>query len=224
MADTLEKIQGVVERVLFEANDSDYMVFRIRREDEDTLLTVTGNGSKPLVGDRLEIQGRWVQHRRYGRQLAASSWKRLLPDTTEGMERFLGSGAVKGIGPSLAHRIVAAFGSDTMKVMEKEPQRLLDIEGIGKKKLSMITESFYEEKKVNDLALDLETHGVAGRYAARLVQKYGDDAPYILREEPYRMIHEIDGIGFKTADQIALAYGMDPEDEERLSAGLTYVL
>ena len=113
MAYTLEKIQGVVERVLFEANDSDYMVFRIRREDEDTLLTVTGNGSKPLVGDRLEIQGRWVQHRRYGRQLAASSWKRLLPDTTEGMERFLGSGAVKGIGPSLAHRIVAAFGSDT---------------------------------------------------------------------------------------------------------------
>lgn len=224
MADTLEKIQGVVERVLFEAADSDYIVFRIRREDEDTLLTVTGNGSKPLVGDRLEIQGRWVQHRRYGRQLAASSWKRLLPDTTEGMERFLGSGAVKGIGPSLAHRIVAAFGSDTMKVMEKEPQRLLDIEGIGKKKLSMITESFYEEKKVNDLALDLETHGVAGRYAARLVQKYGDDAPYILREEPYRMIHEIDGIGFKTADQIALAYGMDPEDEERLSAGLTYVL
>ena len=224
MAEKVEHIQGIVERVLFEATDSDYIVFRIRREDEDTLLTITGNGSKPLVGDRLEVQGRWVQHKRYGKQLAAFSWKRLLPDTVEGMERFLGSGAVKGIGPSLAHRIVSAFGSCTMQIMEKEPQRLLEIEGIGKKKLSIITESFYEEKKVNDLALDLETHGVSGRYAARLVQKYGDDVPYVLREEPYRMIHEIDGIGFKTADQIALAYGIQPDDEERLSAGLTYVL
>ena len=205
MAEKVEHIQGIVERVLFEAIDSDYIVFRIRREDEDTLLTITGNGSKPLVGDRLEVQGHWVQHKRYGKQLAAFSWKRLLPDTVEGMERFLGSGAVKGIGPSLAHRIVSAFGSCTMQIMEKEPQRLLEIEGIGKKKLSIITESFYEEKKVNDLALDLETHGVSGRYAARLVQKYGDDVPYVLREEPYRMIHEIDGIGFKTADQIALA-------------------
>lgn len=224
MAEKVEHIQGIVERVLFEATDSDYIVFRIRREDEDTLLTITGNGSKPLVGDRLEVQGHWVQHKRYGKQLAAFSWKRLLPDTVEGMERFLGSGAVKGIGPSLAHRIVSAFGSCTMQIMEKEPQRLLEIEGIGKKKLSIITESFYEEKKVNDLALDLETHGVSGRYAARLVQKYGDDVPYVLREEPYRMIHEIDGIGFKTADQIALAYGIQPDDEERLSAGLTYVL
>lgn len=224
MAEKVEHIQGIVERVLFEAIDSDYIVFRIRREDEDTLLTITGNGSKPLVGDRLEVQGHWVQHKRYGKQLAAFSWKRLLPDTVEGMERFLGSGAVKGIGPSLAHRIVSAFGSCTMQIMEKEPQRLLEIEGIGKKKLSIITESFYEEKKVNDLALDLETHGVSGRYAARLVQKYGDDVPYVLREEPYRMIHEIDGIGFKTADQIALAYGIQPDDEERLSAGLTYVL
>lgn len=224
MAEKVEHIQGIVERVLFEATDSDYIVFRIRREDEDTLLTITGNGSKPLVGDRLEVQGHWVQHKRYGKQLAAFSWKRLLPDTVEGMERFLGSGAVKGIGPSLAHRIVSAFGSCTMQIMEKEPQRLLEIEGIGKKKLSIITESFYEEKKVNDLVLDLETHGVSGRYAARLVQKYGDDVPYVLREEPYRMIHEIDGIGFKTADQIALAYGIQPDDEERLSAGLTYVL
>lgn len=224
MTERVECIQGIVERVVFEATDSDYIVFRIRREDEDTLLTITGNGSKPLVGDRLEVQGHWVQHKRYGRQLAASSWKRLLPDTIEGMERFLGSGAVKGIGPSLAHRMVAAFGSDTMKIMEKEPQRLLEIEGIGKKKLSMITESFYEEKKVNDLAIDLETHGISGRYAARLIQKYGDDVFYVLQEEPYRMIHEIDGIGFKTADQIALAYGIRPDDEERLSAGLTYVL
>ena len=111
-----------------------------------------------------------------------------------------------------------------MAVMEKEPKRLLEIEGIGAKKLAVITESFYEEKQVNDLALNLETHGVSGRYAARLVQKYGEEALYVLTEEPYRMIAEIDGIGFKTADQIALAYGMDPQSPERLAAGLTYVL
>lgn len=223
MAD-METVQGAVERVLFEAPDSDYIVFRIRREDDESLLTVTGNGPKPLVGDRIEIMGRWTQHKKYGRQMAASAWKRLVPDTADGIERFLASGAVKGIGPSLARRIVSAFGSQTMAVMEKEPKRLLKIEGIGAKKLAVITESFYEEKQVNDLALDLETHGVSGRYAARLVQKYGEEALYVLTEEPYRMIAEIDGIGFKTADQIALAYGMDPQSPERLAAGLTYVL
>ena len=223
MAD-IETVQGAIERVLFEAPDSDYIVFRIRREDDESLLTVTGNGPKPLVGDRIEIMGRWTQHKKYGRQMAASAWKRLVPDTADGIERFLASGAVKGIGPSLARRIVSAFGSQTMAVMEKEPKRLLEIEGIGAKKLAVITESFYEEKQVNDLALDLETHGVSGRYAARLVQKYGEEALYVLTEEPYRMIAEIDGIGFKTADQIALAYGMDPQSPERLAAGLTYVL
>lgn len=220
----METVQGAVERVLFEAPDSDYIVFRIRREDDESLLTVTGNGPKPLVGDRIEIMGRWTQHKKYGRQMAASAWKRLIPDTADGIERFLASGAVKGIGPSLACRIVSAFGSQTMAVLEKEPKRLLEIEGIGAKKLAVITESFYEEKQVNDLALDLETHGVSGRYAARLVQKYGEEALYVLTEEPYRMIAEIDGIGFKTADQIALAYGMDPQSPERLAAGLTYVL
>ncbi len=220
----METVQGAVERVLFEAPDSDYIVFRIRRENDESLLTVTGNGPKPLVGDRIEIMGRWTQHKKYGRQRAASAWKRLVPDTADGIERFLASGAVKGIGPSLARRIVSAFGSQTMAVMEKEPKRLLEIEGIGAKKLAVITESFYEEKQVNDLALNLETHGVSGRYAARLVQKYGEEALYVLTEEPYRMIAEIDGIGFKTADQIALAYGMDPQSPERLAAGLTYVL
>lgn len=220
----METVQGAVERVLFEAPDSDYIVFRIRREDDESLLTVTGNGPKPLVGDRIEIMGRWTQHKKYGRQMAASAWKSLIPDTADGIERFLASGAVKGIGPSLARRIVSAFGSQTMAVLEKEPKRLLEIEGIGAKKLAVITESFYEEKQVNDLALDLETHGVSGRYAARLVQKYGEEALYVLTEEPYRMIAEIDGIGFKTADQIALAYGMDPQSPERLAAGLTYVL
>lgn len=223
MAD-METVQGAVERVLFQAPDSDYIVFRIRREDDESLLTVTGNGPKPLVGDRIEIMGRWTQHKKYGRQMAASAWKRLVPDTADGIERFLASGAVKGIGPSLARRIISAFGSQTMAVMEKEPKRLLEIEGIGAKKLAVITEAFYEEKQVNDLALDLETHGVSGRYAARLVQKYGEEALYVLTEEPYRMIAEIEGIGFKTADQIALAYGMDLQSSERLAAGLTYVL
>lgn len=220
----IETVQGVVERILFQAPDSDYIVFRIRREEDDSLLTVTGHGSKPLMGDRIEIMGQWVQHKKYGRQIAASAWKRLHPDTAEGIERFLASGAVKGIGPSLAHRIVAAFGSEAMTVIEQTPDRLLDIEGIGKKKLAVITESFYEEKQVNELALNLETNGISGRYAARLVQKYGDEVLYVLQEDPYRMIEEIDGIGFKTADQMALAYGMDPQSSERLAAGLAYVL
>ena len=217
-------VRGIAERLLFEAPDSDYRVFRLHDEDDDATYTVTGHGTKPLVGDRLEVKGHWVQHKRYGRQFAADGWSRIIPESVDGIERFLGSGAVKGMGPALAHRVVAAFGKDTMAVLEKDPQRLLEVEGIGPKKLAVITESFYEEKQVNDIAYDLEQHGVAGRYASRLLQKYGDGVHYVLTEEPYRMIAEIDGIGFKTADQIALAYGMDRQDPQRLSAGLTYVL
>ena len=217
-------VRGIAERLLFEAPDSDYRVFRLHDEADDATYTVTGHGTKPLVGDRLEIKGHWVQHKRYGRQFAADGWSRITPESVDGIERFLGSGAVKGLGPALAHRVVAAFGKDTMKILERDPQRLLEVEGIGPKKLAVITESFYEEKQVNDIAYDLEQHGVAGRYAGRLLQKYGDDVHYVLTEEPYRMIAEIDGIGFKTADQMALAYGMDRQDPQRLSAGLTYVL
>ena len=217
-------VRGIAERLLFEAPDSDYRVFRLHDEADDATYTVTGHGTKPLVGDRLEIKGHWIQHKRYGRQFAADGWSRIIPESVDGIERFLGSGAVKGLGPALAHRVVAAFGKDTMKILERDPQRLLEVEGIGPKKLAVITESFYEEKQVNDIAYDLEQHGVAGRYAGRLLQKYGDDVHYVLTEEPYRMIAEIDGIGFKTADQMALAYGMDRQDPQRLSAGLTYVL
>ncbi len=217
-------VRGIAERLLFEAPDSDYRVFRLHDEADAATYTVTGHGTKPLVGDRLEIKGHWVQHKRYGRQFAADGWSRIIPESVDGIERFLGSGAVKGLGPALAHRVVAAFGKDTMKILERDPQRLLEVEGIGPKKLAVITESFYEEKQVNDIAYDLEQHGVAGRYAGRLLQKYGDDVHYVLTEEPYRMIAEIDGIGFKTADQMALAYGMDRQDPQRLSAGLTYVL
>nr|WP_306537019.1 ATP-dependent RecD-like DNA helicase [Megasphaera sp.] len=217
-------VRGIAERILFEASDSDYRVFRLHDESDDTTYTVTGHGTKPLVGDRLEVKGHWVQHKRYGRQFAADGWSRVIPESLDGIERFLGSGAVKGMGPALAHRVVAHFGKDTMEILEKAPQRLLEIEGIGPKKLAVITESFYEEKQINDIAYDLEQHGVAGRYAGRLLQKYGDDVKYVLTEEPYRMIQEIDGFGFKTADQIALAYGMDRQSPQRLGAGLAYVL
>lgn len=217
-------VRGIAERILFEASDSDYRVFRLHDESDDTTYTVTGHGTKPLVGDRLEVKGHWVQHKRYGRQFAADGWSRVIPESVDGIERFLGSGAVKGMGPALAHRVVAHFGKDTMKILEKDAQRLLEIEGIGPKKLAVITESFYEEKQINDIAYDLEQHGVAGRYAGRLLQKYGDDVKYVLTEEPYRMIHEIEGFGFKTADQIALAYGMDRQSPQRLGAGLAYVL
>lgn len=219
----LETIEGVVERIVFTAPESDFVIFRIQR-DEETDVTVTGHGVTPLVGDRLSLQGRFVEHKKYGRQFAASLWQRLVPDTLDGIERFLSSGAVKGIGPAMAHRIVAAFGAQTMDVMAKDPKKLLTVEGIGPKKLATITESFREEQQVNAVALDLEQHGVSGRYASRLVQKYGDDTEFVLRHEPYRLVQEIDGIGFKTADQIALAYGIDPQAGERLAAGITYVL
>ncbi len=219
-----EKITGTVERILFRSPDSDYVVFRVRREDDNAFMTVTGNGDIPFIGDRLAVSGSSVVHKKYGRQFAASSWQRILPDTKEGIEHFLGSGAVEGVGPALAGRIVRAFGSETMRVMTEEPERLLDIQGIGKKKLAVISESLREEREINELAVLLETHRVSGRYTKRLLSQYGADAAYVLEHEPYRMIMEIDGIGFKTADQIALAFGTDPLSSERLSAGLQFIL
>ena len=117
-------VRGIAERLLFEAPDSDYRVFRLHDEDDDATYTVTGHGTKPLVGDRLEVKGHWVQHKRYGRQFAADGWSRIIPESVDGIERFLGSGAVKGMGPALAHRVVAAFGKDTMAVLEKDPQQI----------------------------------------------------------------------------------------------------
>lgn len=219
-----DSIKGTIERIVFTAPDSNYIVFRVMDETNDMSQTVTGYGEKPLVGDRLEIHGHWVEHRRFGRQFAASSWTRLYPDTVDGMERFLSSGAVKGIGPSLARRIVRTFGTDTMDILTKDPEQLLSIEGIGKKKLAIITESFYEEQERNNVALLLETHGISGRLAGRLLQTYDRDVQYVLENEPYRIIQEVDGIGFKTADQIALAFGMNPDAEERRSAGLVYAM
>lgn len=223
MAET-EQLEGIVERILFESPDSDYVVFRIKRDDGGMTLTVTGNGVKPFVGDRLAVNGRTVTHKKYGRQFAAERWRRRLPDTLEGMEHFLGSGAIDGVGPALAHRLVRAFGTDTMHILTEEPQRLLEVDGIGEKKLATITASVQSERQVNELALLLETHHISGRYAKRLLAKYESDAAYVLEQEPYRLIGEIDGIGFKTADQIALAFGTEPLAAERLAAGLQYVL
>lgn len=112
-------VRGIAERILFEASDSDYRVFRLHDESDDTTYTVTGHGTKPLVGDRLEVKGHWVQHKRYGRQFAADGWSRVIPESVDGIERFLGSGAVKGMGPALAHRVVAHFGKDTMKFWKR---------------------------------------------------------------------------------------------------------
>ncbi|MCI1822191.1 MAG: ATP-dependent RecD-like DNA helicase [Megasphaera sp.] len=224
MMENEEIIRGSVESIIFQAPDSDFLIFRIRIDENDSNLTIMGKGLKPLVGERLEIKGHYVVHKRYGRQFSASFWQRMVPDTEEGIIRFLSSRTVNGIGPALAQRIVDVFGKETIRIIEQEPQKLLQIEGIGNKKLAMLTDSFYEEKKVNELALALETHGISGRFAGRLLQVYGEEANYVLIHEPYRMVREVDGIGFKTADQIALAFGMNPLSEERLAAGLIYVL
>lgn len=224
MMENEEIIRGSVESIIFQAPDSDFLIFRIRIDENDSNLTIMGKGLKPLVGERLEVKGCYVMHKRYGRQFSASFWQRILPDTEEGIIRFLSSRTVNGIGPALAQRIVDVFGKETIRIIEQEPQKLLQIEGIGNKKLAMLTESFYEEKKVNELALALETHGVSGRFAGRLLQVYGEEANYVLIHEPYRMVREVEGIGFKTADQIALAFGINPLSEERLAAGLIYVL
>lgn len=217
-------LKGIVERLIFIAPDSDFLVFTIRTDSEKKIVTVAGHMEKPLVGDSLCIQGTWTEHKKYGRQWAGTSWQRQQANSKENILRFLSSGEVTGIGPELAKRMVDAFDLQTMDIVQNDPDKLLQIQGIGIKKVAQIKSCIGSKKILHQVAWDMESHGISGRYAGRLIQHYGEKALTVLTTDPYRLMQDIDGIGFKMADQIALAYGGAENSEKRFYAALVYVL
>ena len=219
----METIHGVVDTITFKNTDQSFVVFRIRPTTGGT-VTVVGSFAAPLLGEEVELSGQWVEHSRFGRQFKAVTCHRMAPTTEKGIERFLASGIIKGIGPSLATRLVKHFGPRTLEILESFPHRLVEVDGIGTKKADMIRSSYASQGELRDIMLFLELHGVSGSYGRRIVATYGPQALAILRENPYRLAAEVDGIGFRTADQIAISLGLEQEDPDRLAAGIQYTL
>ena len=178
----------------------------------------------PRIGEQATLSGEWTEHPRFGQQLQVNGCQVVAPSSRQGIERFLASGAVKGIGPSMAARIVQAFGETTLDILRDTPHRLREVSGIGAKKAQQIANAYAELAEWRDLMLWLETHGISGHYAARLYAKYGAGSLDILQKEPYRLADEVDGIGFRTADRLALTLGVDRHDDARLAAGIRFAL
>lgn len=217
------EIEGTVDNIVFQSNDSAYIVLRLTGDTKEK-ITVTGYFPAPLIGEDIRVTGKWIVHKRFGRQFSAQGYIRVLPTTEKGIEKFLSSGFIKGLGPALAKRIVQAFGKDTLQILENEPERLHSVSGIGDKKLEQIITAFSQEHQLRDITLLLESHGISGRYATKIISAYGDDSQYIIENEPYRMIRDIEGIGFKIADHIAISLGAEQDADDRIANGIHYIL
>lgn len=220
----MDNLTGTVANIVFQNQNNSFVVFRLQPAKETALVTVTANLPAPLVGESLELEGEWVEHSKFGRQFKASSFRRAAPSTAQGIERFLASGAIKGIGPAMAAKLVAHFGNRALHIIEFASHRLTEVSGIGTKKAETIRASFAEQSELRDLMLFLETHGVTGAYAGKIFASYGSNSINILQDNPYRLAEEVEGIGFLTADRIAAALGWSRNHAARLAAGLDYAL
>lgn len=218
------KIRCVVERITYQNPENGYSVLKCRVKDYAELVPVIGNMLDATVGSVLLAEGSWKVDAKYGRQFVAEKWEETLPATVYGMEKYLGSGLIKGVGPKFARRIVQKYGADTFAVIEDNADRLMEIEGIGRKRVRMIAESWERQKEVKNIMLFLQDHGVSTSYAAKIYKQYGNESIEKMKENPYRLADDIWGIGFKTADQIADKLGFDKQSFLRLRSGIMYTL
>lgn len=218
------KIRCVVERITYQNPENGYSVLKCRVKDYAELVPVVGNLLDANVGSVLLVEGNWKVDSKYGRQFCAESWEETLPATVYGMEKYLGSGLIKGVGPKFAKRIVQKFGIDTFAVIEDQVELLIEVDGIGSKRVQMIAESWERQKEIKNIMLFLQEHQVSSSYAAKIYKQYGNDSIAVMKKNPYQLADDIWGIGFKTADQIASKLGFEKESYVRLRSGLMYTL
>jgi exodeoxyribonuclease V alpha subunit len=219
-----DRLRGVVERVTYANSETGYSVVRLAVKGRLDLVTVVGELADVNAGESLELEGTWTRHRQYGLQFKVDHYRTVLPATVEGIEKYLGSGLIKGIGPVMAGRIVKKFGVDTLDVIEHEPRRLLDVLGIGRKRITGIQTAWEEQKQIREVMVFLQGHGVRASWAVKIYKAFADEALDVIRDDPYRLAREIRGIGFKTADQIARNLGLPPDSPRRVAAGVAYAL
>ncbi|MEU4570477.1 ATP-dependent RecD-like DNA helicase [Micromonospora sp. NPDC023956] len=218
-------LEAVLERVTYVNEETGYTIARVATDRSGTdLLTVVGPLPGVQPGERLRMVGRWGSHPKYGRQFEVHSCTSVLPATVQGIERYLGSGLIKGIGPKMAARIVAAFGAQTLDVIEHEPGRLIEVHGLGRKRTAAIGTAWQEQKSIKEVMVFLQGVGVSTSHAVRIYKEYGDNAISVVRNEPYRLAADVWGIGFRTADSIAQAVGIPHDSPQRVQAGIRYTL
>ncbi len=221
----LAVLEGVLERITYANEETGYTVARVDtgRGSAD-LLTVVGAllGAQP--GESLRMRGRWGSHAQYGRQFHVENYTTVLPATIQGIQRYLGSGLIKGIGPKLAERIVEHFGTETLTIIETEPGKLVEVPTLGPKRTKLIADAWIEQKAIKEVMVFLQSVGVTTSIAVRIYKEYGDASNEVVKSEPYKLAADVWGIGFKTADAIAVAVGIPHDSPERVKAGLQYTL
>ncbi len=220
----MTRIRCVVERITYQNTENGYSILKVRAKGYDDLIPVVGNLLDATVGSVLLVEGNWKVDVKYGRQFMAERWEETMPATLYGIEKYLGSGLIKGVGPKCAKQIVSVFGLDTIAVIEDSPDRLLTVPGIGKKRVGMIQESWERQKEVKNIMLFLQSHGVSAGFAAKIYKAYGNESIGKVKENPFCLADDIWGIGFKTADAIAEKLGFGKESPVRCRSGLMYTL
>jgi exodeoxyribonuclease V alpha subunit len=219
-----EVLAGSIERVTFHSAESGFCVLRIKARGHRDLVTVVGHAAEISAGEWVTVSGTWVNSREHGQQFKASFLKASAPTTAEGIEKYLGSGMIRGIGPIYASKLVAVFGAEVFEVIEQAPERLREVPGIGKVRASRIAQAWADQKVVREIMVFLHSHGVGTARAVRIFKTYGNDAVQVMAENPYRLARDIRGIGFRTADAIAARLGIEATAMIRLRAGINYAL
>lgn len=218
----METVTGYVEHIVFRNEDNGYTVFHLNNEDGE--ITCVGNFNYITEGELLELRGEYVMHSTYGLQLSVSSSEVKEPEDLMSIERYLGSGAIKGLGAALAGRIVRRFKEDTFRIIEEEPERLAEIKGISERKAREIAEQVEGKKDVRKAMIYLQKYGISTALAAKIYKKYGQKVYHILEENPYRLADDVQGVGFKTADEIAMRIGIHTDSDYRIRSGIFYAL
>ena len=218
------RIRCIVERITYQNPDNGYSILKVAVKGYENLVTVVGNLADANVGSVLLIDGNWKLDKRYGNQFVAEKWEETVPATVYGIEKYLGSGLIKGVGPKFAKRIVAMFGTDTISVIEDDVQRLLEVPGIGEKRVQKIAQSWERQKEIKNIMIFLQGYNVSTAFAVKIYKAYGNESIDKVKENPYRLADDIWGIGFKTADSIAQKLGFGHDDYVRCRSGIAYTL
>lgn len=218
----METVTGYVEHIVFRNEDNGYTVFHLNNEDGE--VTCVGNFNYITEGELLELQGEYVMHSTYGLQLSVSSSEVKEPEDLLSIERYLGSGAIKGLGAALAGRIVRRFKEDTFRIIEEEPERLAEVKGISERKAREIAEQVEGKKDVRKAMIYLQKYGISTTLAAKIYKQYGQKVYHILEENPYQIADDVQGVGFKTADEIAMRIGIHTDSDYRIRSGIFYAL
>ena len=220
----LADLQGQIERITYTNEENGYTIAKVKVYGRRDLVTVVGNFMAPIPGEILKMQGEWANHPKFGEQFKVVHYKSLVPASVAGVEKYLGSGLIKGIGPVMAKRIVKKFEKETLDIIEQEVEKLTEVDGIGRKRIEMIKKAWADQKEIRQVMIFLQSHGVSSAYVTKIFKTYGNESIEVVQENPYRLATDIFGIGFLTADRIAEKLGFAKDSELRAEAGILYVL